>query len=126
MSTSTANTGTTQYPNRLCNGNLQGPQRTIQHWFDTSCFAAPPIYTWGDAGRNIITAPGLDTWDMAAHQDFTITERTRITFRAEFFNLLNKPNFGYPKTSIGTPSAGTITSLVTNARQIQFALRLHW
>jgi hypothetical protein len=126
MSTSTANTGTTQYPNRICDGNLSGSQRTIQHWFDTSCFASPALYTWGNAGRNIITAPGLETWDMAAHKDFRITEQTGITFRAEFFNVLNKANFGYPNTSIGNPAAGTITSVVTNARQIQLALRLHW
>lgn len=126
MSTSTAYTGTTQYPNRLCNGNLPGSQRIVQHTFDASCFAARPIYTSGNAGWNMITAPRLDIWDMAVHKDFPITERPGITFRAEFFNLLNEPNFEYPKNSIGTPSAGAITSLVTNARQIQFALRLHW
>jgi hypothetical protein len=126
MATSTANTGTTQYPNRVCNGNLPSSQRTIQKWFDTSCFVAPPLYTWGNAGRNIIIAPGLVTWDLGAHKDFRITERTGITFRAEFFNVLNKPNFGYPNRSIGSLAAGTITSVVTTGRQTQFALRLHW
>jgi hypothetical protein len=126
MGTSTANTGTNQYPNRICDGNLPSSQRTIQHWFDTSCFTAPALYTFGNAGRNIIIAPGLETWDFATHKDFSITERTGITFRAEFFNVLNKANFGYPNTSIGTLAAGTITRVVTNARQIQFALRLHW
>ena len=126
MATSTANTGTTQYPNRVCNGNLPSSQRTIQKWFDTSCFVAPPLYTWGNAGRNIIIAPGLVTWDLGAHKDFRITERTGITFRAEFFNVLNKANFGYPNRSIGSLAAGTITSVVTTGRQTQFALRLHW
>jgi hypothetical protein len=126
MATSTANTGTTQYPNRVCNGNLPNSQRTIQQWYQTSCFQAPALYTWGNAGRNIVIAPGLVTWDLGAHKDFSITERTGITFRAEFFNVLNKPNFGYPNTSIGNLAAGTITSVVTTGRQIQFALRLHW
>ena len=126
MATSTANTGTTQYPNRVCNGNLSGSQQTIQQWFQTSCFVAPALYTFGNAGRNIITAPGLETWDLGAHKDFRITEQTGITFRAEFFNVLNKANFGYPNTSIGNPAAGTINSVVTTGRQIQFALRLHW
>ncbi|MBV8820378.1 MAG: TonB-dependent receptor, partial [Acidobacteriaceae bacterium] len=126
MATSTANTGTTQYPNRVCNGNLPTSQRTIQRWFDPTCFTAPPLYTWGNAGRNIIIAPGLVTWDLGAHKDFAITERTGITFRAEFFNVLNKPNFSYPNRSIGSVAAGTITSVVTTGRQIQFALRLHW
>src|SRR5215472_195574 len=42
MSTSTANTGTAQYPNRICDGNLPSSQRTLSRWFDTSCFVAPP------------------------------------------------------------------------------------
>jgi hypothetical protein len=46
-------------------------------------------------------------------------------YRAEFFNMLNKPNFGYPNTRIGGPTAGTIRS-VGPARQMQFALRLRW
>jgi hypothetical protein len=126
MATSTSNTGTTQYPNRVCNGNLPDSQRTIQHWFDTSCFTAPALYTFGNAGRNIITAPGLVTWDFGGHKDFRLTERFGLTFRSEFFNILNKANFGYPSTGIGSPTAGTITSVVTTGRQIQFALRLHW
>jgi hypothetical protein len=126
MATSTANTGTTQYPNRVCNGNLPASQRTIQSWFDRSCFVAPVLYTFGNAGRNIIIAPGLVTWDLGAHKDFRLTERFGLTLRGEFFNTLNKPNFGYPSLSIGSPAAGTITSVVTTGRQIQFALRLHW
>jgi len=126
MATSTSNTGTTQYPNRVCDGNLPNSQRTIQRWFDTSCFTAPALYTFGNAGRNVMIAPGLVTWDLGAHKDFRITEKTGITLRGEFFNVLNKANFGYPNTSIGSLAAGTITSVVTTGRQIQFALRLHW
>src|SRR5579872_2203836 len=126
---STSNTGTGQYPDRICDGNLPTSQRTIHKWFDTSCFAAPAIYTFGNAGRNIIIAPGLVTWDLGVDKDFSITEQTGITFRSEFFNTLNKPNFGYPNTSIGSLAAGTITSVLipgNTGRQIQLALRLHW
>src|ERR1700722_856272 len=126
MATTTSNTGTFQYPNRICDGNLSSGQRTLQHWFNTSCFVAPALYTFGNAGRNIIIAPGLGTWDLGAHKDFRVTEKVGLTFRGEFFNVLNKANFGYPSTSIGSIAAGTITSVVTTGRQIQFALRLHW
>jgi hypothetical protein len=94
-------------------------------WFNTSCFTTPALYTFGNAGRNIIIAPGLATLDFSAHKDFRLTERFGLTYRAEFFNSLNKPNFGYPSTSIGSLTAGTITSVGTG-RQIQMALRLHW
>jgi hypothetical protein len=125
VATSTSNTGTTQYPNRICNGNLSPSQRDIHHWFDTSCYTVPAAFTFGNSGRNVMIAPGLETWDFGAHKDFRLTEQFGLTYRAEFFNMLNKPNFRYPNTSIGGPTAGTITS-VNAARQIQFALRLHW
>jgi hypothetical protein len=63
---------------------------------------------------------------LGADKDFALTERFRLQLRAEFFNILNRANFGLPNASIGSPSAGTITSVITNARQIQFALRLHF
>lgn len=124
MATATSNTGTTQYPNRICNGALSTP--TAHMWFNTSCYAAPAIYTFGNAGRNVMIAPGYWSWDFGVHKDFRITEKVGLTFRGEFFNILNNVNFAYPSTSIGSAAAGTITSIVGNARQIQFALRLHF
>jgi hypothetical protein len=126
MATPTANTGTFQWPNRLCNGNLSGSQQSVHHWFNTACFAAPPTYQFGDAGRDEMNGPGLSTYDFALDKEFQLTEKLGLTFRSEFFNVLNSPNFNFPSTSIGVPSSGTISSVITNAREIQFALRLHW
>jgi hypothetical protein len=123
VSTSTANTGNTQYPNRVCDGN-DGP-KTVSMWFKTSCYTIPALYTWGNAGRNVVIAPGLWIWDAGVHKDFRLTEKTGLTFRSEFFNFLNKANFGYPNRTIGGATAGTITA-AGPGRQIQFALRLHW
>ena len=89
-------------------------------------FVNPPIYTFGNAGRNVLIGPGLFTRDLGADKDFRMNERLGLQFRSEFFNVLNRANFGLPNGSVGSAAAGTITSVVTNARQIQFALRLHW
>ncbi|MGH9469270.1 MAG: TonB-dependent receptor domain-containing protein [Terriglobia bacterium] len=126
MSTSTANTGTGQYPNRVCNGNLPASQQNINRWFNTACFAAPPLYQFGNAGRNILIGPRLSTYDFALAKDFRLNERFGLTFRTEVFNIFNSANFDIPNASIGSRSAGTITGVVTNAREIQFGLRLHW
>lgn len=126
LSNPTANTGSFTRPNRVCDGNLPSSQRTINKWYDTACFVAPAPYTFGNTGRNIIIGPGLATWDLGADKDFRLTERFGLQLRSEFFNVLNRANFGFPSGSIGSPSAGTITSVITNAREIQFALRLHW
>jgi hypothetical protein len=86
----------------------------------------PPPFTFGNAGRNILIGPGFVTWDSGVDKEFRMNERFGLQFRLEFFNLLNRPNFGLPNASIGSAGAGTITTVVTNARQVQFALRLHW
>jgi outer membrane receptor protein involved in Fe transport len=126
LATPTANTGTFTRPNRVCDGNLPSSQQSISEWYDIKCFAAPPPYTFGNTGRNVLIGPGLATWDLGADKDFRLTERFGLQFRSEFFNVLNHANFGLPNGSIGSTSAGTVTSVITNARQIQFALRLHW
>lgn len=126
MATSGANTGTFTRPNRVCNGNWSGSQRTLQEWYDTACFVSPPAYSFGNTGRNILIGPGLETLDFSLDKDFRITEALGMQFRVESFNLLNHPNFGIPGTSIGSATAGTITSVVTNARETQFAARFHW
>lgn len=126
LSSPTANTGTFTRPNRICNGNLPAPKQSIHRWFDVGCFVDPPQYTFGDASRNILIGPGLETWDFGLDKNFLITERLGMQFRVETFNLLNHPNFGLPNASIGNPGAGTVTSQIVNARETQFAARFHW
>jgi hypothetical protein len=57
-------------------------------------------------------------------KSFAIRENKRLQFRAEFFNLGNHPNFAPPNSTVNSTSVGIITSTVTEARQIQFGLRL--
>jgi hypothetical protein len=87
--------------------------------------------------------PGLGSWDFSAVKDTALPflgENGSLQFRAEFFNFLNRANFGAPQGLVftGTPSltnlgpfteapgatAGRITTTSTNSRQIQFALKL--
>jgi len=126
MATSVANTGTFTRPDRLCNGNLSPSKQSLHQWYDTSCFVSPPPYQFGNTGRNILTGPGLEDLDFGLDKDFHIRESLAMQFRVEAFNLPNHPNFGMPGTSIGSPSAGTITTQITNARELQFAARFHW
>ena len=56
---------------------------------------------------------------------FAVTERQSIEFRAEFFNMLNHPNFSQPDNFIddGPGAAGVVTSTAIPNRQIQFGLK---
>jgi hypothetical protein len=105
------------------------------HYIKTQCFAFPtPVTRFGNAGRNILTGPGLLDLDTSLFKNVKMNERFRAQFRAEFFNVLNRANFAPPvqNTSLfganGSPvaTAGLITSTLTTSRQIQFGLKLVW
>ena len=73
----------------------------------------------------MLTGPGVKVLDSSIRKEFSLTERQRIEFRGEFFNMLNHPNFAQPDPYIddGPGAAGTITSVAIPMRQVQFALK---
>jgi hypothetical protein len=63
----------------------------------------PVIFgTFGDVGKNVLRLPGTFNWDMQFAKNFLITERWRLQLRAEYFNVLNHPNFAPESVSTGT------------------------
>ena len=102
-------------------------------YFNPAAFIVPPTGAYGNAGRNTLIGPGVANLDASALKTTAISERVNLQFRAEFFNLLNRANFGTPNTVVFTsasavpaPTAGVITSTSTTSRQIQFGLKLLW
>ncbi|HLJ22543.1 MAG TPA: TonB-dependent receptor [Candidatus Acidoferrales bacterium] len=61
-----------------------------------SVLIPPALGTFGTAGRNIWRDPGLRNWDLSVTKQFKFQERLTAQFRAEFFNVLNHPNFTNP------------------------------
>jgi hypothetical protein len=104
--------------------------------FNAACFtAAPPVANGvlvGNSGRNRFYGPRLATVDFSTFKNFALRERLKMQFRAEFFNLLNHPNFAAPNflndanNSFETANAAVIGSTSTSSRQIQFGLKLVW
>src|SRR6185437_10494594 len=66
--------------------------------FNPAAFAIQPDYnetlTIGSLGRNAGRSAPFYQLDLSAMKSFPITEKVRIQFRADLFNLLNHPNFG--------------------------------
>ena len=110
-------------PNRLCNGNLPSGHRSVSEWFNTACFVAPPLYTFGNAGRAFLIGPALFDLDIGVLRTFPITEKARLQFRGEAFNSVNHPNFDTPGRYLGTSTFGIITS-AEPARILQLGLKL--
>jgi Carboxypeptidase regulatory-like domain len=105
-----------------------GATSKLSEWFNTDCFTAPPAFTFGDEPRNDpqLKSPGVANWDAAVVKKFPIDRdgRVNLDFRAEFFNLFNRVQFGYPGTTQGVSGFGVISSQANNPRIVQFALRL--
>jgi hypothetical protein len=102
-------------------------------YFNPLAFIQPLNGTYGDVGRNILRGPSLTQFDLALAKRWTISERTSIQFRSEFFNLFNHTNLNTPNpvvyaaaTGGPSPTAGVITSTATTSRQIQLGLKLLW
>ncbi|MGH9851358.1 MAG: hypothetical protein ACREBD_16090, partial [Blastocatellia bacterium] len=80
----------------------------------------------GAIGRNTERGDGFITLDLALNKKFRFSERRQLEFRAEFFNLANRANFGLPIRTIGSPGFGSAVETVTPARIIQFALKYNF
>ena len=90
---------------------------------------------YGNAGRNTVVGPGLFEWDASLFKNNyikRISENFNVQLRAEFFNILNRANFGAPVAnetlfnSAGTPTAGggELNNTSTTSRQLQFAVKM--
>ena len=129
LANSVSNAGGSR-PDRYKSGAIDNP--TVAKWFDTSfgtaasgaAWGAPALFTFGNGGRNILSGPGRVNFDYSVFKNFALTEKLKLQFRTEMFNLFNHAQFDLPNTAIGNPNAGIITSIVGTPRQIQFALRL--
>lgn len=94
-----------------------------EEWFNPAAFSTPAPYTFGNAGRNTVSGPGMQTLDFAISRGFRVTEQARFQVRFEAFNGLNKVNLGTPNRFVNTAQFGTITESSTPGRVIQISAR---
>ncbi|MBS1809923.1 MAG: TonB-dependent receptor [Acidobacteria bacterium] len=74
----------------------------------------------GNLGRNFLRTPGINNWDMNLTKKIAVTEQIKLDFRAEFFNVLNHPQFGIPSASAFSPVQAGIPASVFNSLPGQF------
>ena len=105
---------------------------TLAHWFNPCAFAPPATGELGNSSRAPVSGPRFVNTDLSLVKRFPVTERMRVDFRAEFFNLLNHPHFYLPGSAgvngmqdFNAPSTfGVINGTLNDPRVIQFALKL--
>jgi hypothetical protein len=100
----------------------------VAKYFNTAAFISPKLLapgTYGNAGRGILRGPDYNDTDLSVLKDFSFTERYRLQFRGEAFNLLNQVNFNNPNVKVSSGSFGRITG-AGSARVLQLALKFLW
>ncbi len=115
----------TQRPNRMADPELPPSERSTARWFDTAAFTIAPQFTIGSSSRNPVRGPGLQNADLMLGKTFALTERARLQFRAEAFNVSNTPGLGQPNGTAGNAAFGTITTAF-DPRVFELVLKLGW
>ncbi len=116
--------------------NLIGPisyPKTVASWFNPASFAAPACLTgpdcWGNLGFDALRGPGRDDWNLSLIKTFAITERFKVQFRADSFNVWNHTQFkgdannGGISLDQGASNFGAITNAF-DPRVFQLALKV--
>jgi hypothetical protein len=88
---------------------LYGPGYAGGKVFNSEAFTPTPTGEQGDFGRNVLRGFAASQMDVAIQRQCRVNETVVIRFRAEFFNLLNHPNFGSPINDITNPLFGRST-----------------
>ena len=87
-------------------------------------FCNPQPGEVGNLQLNAFSGPTYFDWDLSARKDFAVTEKLKLTFRTEAFNVLNHPVFFMGDQLINDQHFGQSTSTVSQARILQMSLQL--
>ena len=125
QSNATGSFTNSQRPNQIAPAQLPRSQETLTEWFNTSAFTVAAPYTSGNSPRFAFYGPGIENFDTSLNRNIQVREWLRMQIRAEFYNVMNHPNFSNPNAVLGNVNYGKITS-DNGARTIELALRLFW
>ena len=116
-------------------GQIYPNNQTRFHFFNPLVFARPAQGSLGNLGRNALTGPGFQNWDISLYKDTHITERVTAQLRIETFNTFNHTQWATvggaisvpnPSTAVTTATAGTSGQVTVSRdpRNIQLGLKL--
>jgi hypothetical protein len=122
-------TGPSDRPDQGNGDPYKGALGDRRQWFVGGlggAFLVPANNTFGNYPINTLYGPRFINQDMSLVKNFAITERAKIGFRVEAFNVFNHTNLGLPNNNVTDPGAGQINGMPINAqmRRLQFAARL--
>ncbi|MGH9663907.1 MAG: TonB-dependent receptor domain-containing protein, partial [Bryobacteraceae bacterium] len=116
--------GNSQSPDLIADIQVPHGIGLDQAWFSPSSFAAPAALTFGNAGRNVISGPGLFNLDFSLFRTIAVSERLRLQLRGEAFGITNTAQFANPGTTLGNANFGYVTGTSGGGRILQLGAKL--
>lgn len=114
--TANLNSNMSERPDLIGNP-LAGFTQSANLWFNPAAYGIPPLYTFGNAGRNSLRGPHYFTADWSLSKGFKFTERVGLEIRWEVFNVFNVTNLGLPGTAVDPGAGGGIISNIQTCLQ---------
>ena len=95
------------------------------NFFNPLVFGRPAQGTLGNLGRNALTGPGINNWDISMYKNTRISERVSTQLRVETFNTFNHSQFFGPSSVNGDFDSGLFGQVVKAAppRLMQLAAK---
>ena len=114
-------------PNLVGDPSLPDDDRTLQRWFNTAAFVAPPPFTYGTTPRTIsdVRGPGFASVDLSISRNISFGAARNLQLRAEFFNVFNRVNFNQPNMNFLSGGFGEVTS-AGDPRRVQFGAKFYF
>jgi hypothetical protein len=84
---------------------------SINEWFNTAAFVAPPLGQYGDARRNSIIGPGQLVFDMSLTKVIPMRESRNLELRMQASNVFNRPQYQTIDTVLNSPTFGQVVGV---------------
>ncbi len=92
-------------------------------WFNTTAFAQVPDTRRGTSGVGMVLGPGRFLTDLSLRKKFSITERFKLQFQGDMFNVFNQVMWNNPNVSFNNNAFGQINGAAPG-RNVQLGLQL--
>jgi hypothetical protein len=103
----------------------------LTSYFNRACFTTPPVIGqdgigtgFGNSSTGIVSGPEQENFDVSLSKNLLLRERVSLEIRAEFFNVLNHPQFANPDSNLSSSTFGAIINTAVNPRVGQLALKV--
>jgi len=106
-------------------GDIHSGGGKIEEWFNTAAFAQPALGSFGNSGRSILRAPGINNLDLALFKNFFLPKNATLQLRVEAFNALNHPQFSGVSQNLTSANFGVVTS-ARDGRIVQLGAKILW